>query len=146
MLGAMDGAPRLIGMLMYGAGLRLHEACSLRVKDLDFARGEIIVRHGKGGRDRLTMLPLTALDPLHEHLERVRRLHQRELAARRGYVALPDAFAFEVAGGRAQPGHGSGPSPPRAAIATRPPATGSVIICTTPSCSAPSSRPRTARD
>jgi integron integrase len=94
-LGAMDGAPRLIAMLMYGAGLRLHEACSLRVKDVDFARTEIIVRHGKGGRDRLTMLPRIALDPLHEHLERVRRLHQRELAARRGYVVLPDAFAFK---------------------------------------------------
>jgi len=92
-LSAMDGAPQLIALLLYGSGLRLHEACSLRVKDVDFSRGEILVRDGKGGRDRLTMLPRSLVQPLQEQLDRVQRLHRRELAANRGYVMLPGAFA-----------------------------------------------------
>jgi integron integrase len=92
-LSAMEGPPQLIVLLIYGSGLRLHEACSLRVKDVDFDRGLIVVRQGKGGRDRLTMLPNVVVKPLLEHLERAAQLHRRELAARRGYVALPDSFA-----------------------------------------------------
>jgi len=89
----MEGPPQLIALLIYGSGLRLHEACSLRVKDVDFARSLIVVRQGKGGRDRLTMLPTSIVEPLTAHLAKVEQLHRRELAARRGYVALPDSFA-----------------------------------------------------
>jgi len=89
----MEGPAQLIALLIYGSGLRLHEACSLRVKDVDFDRREIVVRQGKGGRDRLTMLPETLIPPLRAHLEKVQRLHRRELAALRGYVALPGSFA-----------------------------------------------------
>jgi len=92
-LSEMEGPPQLIALLIYGSGLRLHEACSLRVKDVDFDRGQIIVRQGKGGRDRLTMLPASLVGPLTAHLSRVEQLHRREIAANRGYVALPDSFA-----------------------------------------------------
>jgi integron integrase len=92
-LQSLEGAPRVIALLLYGSGLRLMEACTLRVKDIDFGRRELIVRHGKGGRDRLTMLADAAAIELDLHLERVQQLHRRELAANRGHVMLPDAFA-----------------------------------------------------
>jgi len=92
-LKAMHGTPRLVAQVLYGAGLRLSEACALRVKDVDLDRRELVVRHGKGGRDRLTMLPESLVEPLREHLERVRALHRRDLAAGRGQVMLPDAYA-----------------------------------------------------
>ena len=66
--------------LMYGAGLRLLECCRLRVKDIDFARGEIAVRDGKGRKDRRTVLPARLDEPLQVHLERVHRQHQADLA------------------------------------------------------------------
>ena len=91
-LGAMSGPSRLVAMILYGSGLRLMEAVSLRVKDLDLDRREIIVRHGKGGRDRLTMLPEVLVQPLGMQLAAVRRLHQADRAAGRGSVALPEAF------------------------------------------------------
>jgi integron integrase len=69
------------------------ECAQLRVKDLDFARGEIIVRQGRGQKDRRTMLPATLVAPLHQHLERVNRLHQNDLQSGAGSVALPDALA-----------------------------------------------------
>ena len=68
----LDGEPYLIGMLLYGSGLRVLEGLRLRVKDLDFARGETIVRDGKGRKDRVTMLPGTLCEPLQDHLRRVR--------------------------------------------------------------------------
>ena len=91
-LGAMAGASRLVAMILYGSGLRLMEAVSLRVKDIDLDRRELIVRHGKGGRDRLTMLPEALVESLAEQLARVRRLHQADRAAGRGSVAMPEAF------------------------------------------------------
>lgn len=91
-LDALDGVPRLAGHLMYGSGLRLMEAVSLRVKDVDLSAREIVVRGGKGGRDRLTMLSGAAASELAPHLERVRALHRRDLAAGRGYVMLPGAY------------------------------------------------------
>jgi integron integrase len=95
-LAVMSRTPRLVGQLLYGSGLRLMEACTLRVKDIDFARGEVIVRSGKGGRDRRTMLPRSVQGELAVHLERVRALHSRDLAAGAGYVVLPDAFGRKV--------------------------------------------------
>jgi integron integrase len=88
----LRGAPRMMAWLMYGAGLRLLECCRLRVKDVDFARGEIVVRDGKGRKDRRTVLPARLDEPLQVHLERVHRLHQADLAGGAGSVALPDAL------------------------------------------------------
>jgi integrase len=90
-LSAMEGPSHLIARLLYGSGLRVSEACALRMKDLDFDRREILVRAGKGDRDRLTMLPDALVAPLREQIERVRALHRRELAAGRGHVMLPGA-------------------------------------------------------
>jgi integron integrase len=92
----MSGVPRLITLLMYGSGLRLLEACSLRLKDVDLERHEILVRHGKGGRDRLTMLASTLNEELRAQRRLVADLHGREVAAGRGYVALPDALAAKL--------------------------------------------------
>ncbi len=91
-LEVMDGAPRLVAQVLYGAGLRLSEACSLRIKDVDLDRRELVVRQGKGGRDRLTMLPESLLEPLRRQMERVRALHRRDMAAGRGHVMLPTAM------------------------------------------------------
>jgi integron integrase len=89
----LRGVPWLMGTLMYGAGLRLLECARLRTKDLDFGRGELTVRDGKGRKDRLTLLPERVAEPLLAHLERVRRLHERDLLEGAGRVALPDALA-----------------------------------------------------
>lgn len=92
-LGELHGVPWLMASLMYGAGLRLLECARLRVKDIDFSRFEVTVRDGKGCKDRLTMLPVSLRDPLMAHLERVRRLHQRDLKRGLGSVELPTAIA-----------------------------------------------------
>jgi len=89
----MAGTPRLMALLLYGAGLRLMECCQLRVKDLDFDQNQIMVRSGKGGKDRCTMLPTSAREALRAHLEEVRRQHEADLAGGLGNVALPDALA-----------------------------------------------------
>ena len=91
-LARLHGAPWLMASLMYGCGLRLLECCRLRVKDIDFLRGEITVRDGKGSKDRVTMLPIRLAEPLRRHLECVGRLHQRDLSEGLGAVALPHAF------------------------------------------------------
>jgi len=78
--------------LLYGGGLRLLEALRLRVKDIDFARGEILIRDGKGAKDRVTMLPRRLHDPLRTHLVAVRALHEHECQAGRGTVWLPHAL------------------------------------------------------
>jgi len=89
----LRGVPWLMCSLMYGSGLRLLECCRLRVKDVDFHRAEILVRDGKGRKDRVTILPDRLVPVLRQHLERVERQHQRDLEGRAGYVALPDALA-----------------------------------------------------
>lgn len=93
LLSELSGTSRLVCMLMYGSGLRVSEAVSLRVKDLDFGRGEIRVRDAKGGRDRVTMLPDAVHEPLKEHLRRVRLQHERDLERGLGRVPLPGALA-----------------------------------------------------
>lgn len=92
LLSKLDGTYRLMGQLMYGSGLRLLECLRLRVKDLDFGRGEIVVREGKGNKDRRTLLPTAVRPPLRAHLDRVKLLHERDLAAGFGRVYLPDAL------------------------------------------------------
>jgi integron integrase len=77
---------------MYGAGLRLLECLRLRVKDIDLLRCEITVRDGKGGKDRMTLLPAKLTESIEAHLARVRRRHEADLAAGVGGVALPDAL------------------------------------------------------
>src|SRR5262249_17846392 len=89
----LDGVPRLVAGILYGAGLRLFEGTQLRVHDLDFARGEIVVRHGKGGKDRRTMLPAALKSELLQNLDRVCELHRRDLARGLGAVPLPEALA-----------------------------------------------------
>jgi integron integrase len=92
-LGKLDGVPWLMATLLYGAGLRLLECCRLRVKDLDFERREIVVRSGKGDRDRITVLPAAASEPLREHLERRRKRHLVDVATGGGRTSLPHAIA-----------------------------------------------------
>lgn len=88
----LDGTYKLIAQLLYGSGLRLLESLRLRVKDLDFIRNELIVREGKGNKDRITMLPELLKPALIDHLEKVRRLHEKDLAFGFGAVYLPDAL------------------------------------------------------
>lgn len=92
-LARLTGTHWLIASLLYGAGLRLMEAVRLRVKDVEFSRHEIIVREGKGAKDRVTMLPESAVEPLRRHLARVKALHAQDLAAGFGEVYLPFALA-----------------------------------------------------
>ena len=92
-LSHLQGIPRLIALLMYGGGLRLREAMTLRVKDIDFERSEITIRSGKGGKDRRTTLPRSLIADLERHLARVRQQHDGDLAAGAGFVAMPNALA-----------------------------------------------------
>ena len=89
---SLRGLYRLVGILLYGSGLRLTECLGLRVKDIDLGRGELIVRRGKGGKDRVTVIPAVARDPLRDQLERVGDLHLRDLAAGAGWVELPEGL------------------------------------------------------
>ena len=88
----LDGVSRLVAELLYGGGLRLLECLTLRVKDLEFSRREILVRQGKGAKDRVTMLPERAVPALHEHLAKVKRLHERDLRSGLGRAPLPGAI------------------------------------------------------
>lgn len=92
-LARMDGRPWLLASLLYGAGLRLMEALRLRVKDVDFDRGEITVRDGKGGKDRHTVLPRSLVAPLRREVERAHLLHRADLLAGFGEAWLPFALA-----------------------------------------------------
>jgi integron integrase len=83
--------------LLYGSGLRLMECLRLRVKDLDLDQCQILVREGKGAKDRVTMLPELLVAPLQAHLLRVKALHEQDLAAGKGEVALPDALEQKYA-------------------------------------------------
>ena len=93
LLAVLDGTKWLVASLLYSTGMRLLEGLRLRVKDVDFERGEITVRDGKGAKDRRTMLSERLLEPLRTHLAKVRALHEQDLAAGFGEVYLPFALA-----------------------------------------------------
>jgi len=95
-LAVLEGTPRLVALLLYGSGLRLLEALELRVKDVDAERREIRLRRGKGGVDRVTVLPEAARGLLAEHLMGVKVLHDRDLGAGAGAVELPGALARKL--------------------------------------------------
>jgi integron integrase len=89
----LESTPRLMAGLLYGSGLRLMECVRLRVKDIDFGYARITVRDGKGGKDRVTMLPVNLAERLEEHLGRVRAQHEHDLREGAGSVYLPHALA-----------------------------------------------------
>ena len=93
LLGAMRGTKWLMASLLYGAGLRLRECLKLQVKDIDFEYRQILVRNGKGAKDRVTVLPAALVEPLKAHLVRCKELHQRDIASGHGDVELPRALA-----------------------------------------------------
>lgn len=88
----MSGVTAMMASLLYGAGLRLLECARLRIKDVDFGSGQLIVRSGKGNRDRVTLLPARLRAPLRVHLDEVRRVHRADLKDGAGYVELPGAL------------------------------------------------------
>jgi integron integrase len=91
-LAQMRGTYSLMAQLLYGSGVRLMECVRLRVKDLDFAQQQLIVRDGKGEKDRVTMLPRHLVTPLQDHLRIVRRTHEEDLARGCGVVYVPYAL------------------------------------------------------
>jgi integron integrase len=95
LLGQMKGVEHLCASLLYGAGLRLLEALQLRIKDVDLGGQQVIVRDGKGRKDRATLLPATLQPALRLHLDRVREQHAADVRAGAGYVQLPDALRFK---------------------------------------------------
>ena len=98
LLGELTGLHWLMGSLLYGTGMRLMECVRLRAKDVDFERQEILVRQGKGAKDRCTMLPRSLAEPLQAQLAEAARIHQRDLAAGFGRVWMPDALARKFPG------------------------------------------------
>lgn len=91
-LAQVEGVPSLVAGLLYGAGLRLRECLGLRVKDVDLARREITIRQGKGGKDRMTMLPEQLVTSLAQHLSRVKARHEADLRDGLGRAPLPYAL------------------------------------------------------
>jgi integron integrase len=92
-LANLSGTRWLMVSLLYGAGLRLNECLSLRVKDLDLSGAKLMVRQGKGNKDRVTLLTRSLIGPLREHVERVRAMHVADLARGLGEAPLPQALA-----------------------------------------------------
>jgi integron integrase len=93
LLGELHGIHWLMGSLLYGTGMRLMECVRLRVKDVDFEQGEIVIRQGKGGKDRRTVLPRSLHQALQAQLAEASRMHERDKAAGFGHVWMPDALA-----------------------------------------------------
>lgn len=100
LLSHLSGVYRLVGWLLYGGGLRLMEGLTLRIKDLDLERREILIRRGKGEKDRVTVLSAALVSPLQGHLDRVRARHDADLVDGAGWVELPGALdrKYPVAG------------------------------------------------
>jgi integron integrase len=98
----MNGSVGLVCALLYGTGVRLIEGLRIRVKDIEFSRREILVRDGKGGKDRVTVLPENLIAPLQEQMAKSRALHQRDLSQGFGAVWLPGALHAKYPGAPAQ--------------------------------------------
>ena len=98
-IGNLNGQKKLIAKLLYGTGMRLNEAISLRVLDIDFDQNEIIVRHGKGDKDRHVMIPQKLVSELRAHIEKVKELHNKDLADGWGAVSMPGALAGKYPAG-----------------------------------------------
>ena len=92
LLQRLSGSHQLVAHLLYGSGLRLMEALRLRVKDIDFAQRHLVVRAGKGDKDRITILPDILHEPLQQQLKKVKALHEQDLTNGYGQVYLPDAL------------------------------------------------------
>jgi len=99
-----DDEHGLMARLLYGTGMRLMECVRLRVKDIDFGYGEIMVRDGKGAKDRVTMLPQSLHEPLKKQLINVRRLHEQDLRMGFGRVYLPGALSVKYPNADQEPG------------------------------------------
>jgi integron integrase len=93
LLGSLEGIPQLVASLLYGSGLRLMEALSLRIQDLDFSRHQVLVRDGKGQKDRVTMLPAGLVRPLQLHLVLVAEQHRLDQKEPQVLTPLPDSLA-----------------------------------------------------
>ena len=98
LFGHLTGVPRLMAGLLYGSGLRLRECLRLRVKDIDFGYRQITVHDTKGAKDRVTLLPQPLIEALQVHIQKVRKLHEKDLANGYGSVALPGALARKYPG------------------------------------------------
>ena len=101
-LSEMSSVTRLMASLLYGSGMRLLECCQLRVKDLDLSTRELVVREGKGKKDRRTMVPNALVPALTAHLRAMRVQHERDVRAGAGFVALPGALARKLGNGAAR--------------------------------------------
>lgn len=97
LLQELSGTTGLLASLLYGTGMRLMEGLRLRVKDIDFERREIIIREGKGNKDRVTVLPENLIEPLRQRLRKTQQLHQTDLDAGYGEVHLPQALQAKYA-------------------------------------------------
>jgi len=140
-LGELRGTHRLIGMLLYGSGLRLLECLTLRIKDLDLDRGEIRLRRGKGAKDRVTVLAEVLRRPLWDHLLRMKALHDRDLADGGGWVEMPGGLEHSTPT-PAGPGPGSGSFRRVAGTQSEPAADAGAIISTSRRCNGRCRRPR----
>jgi integron integrase len=136
----LSGDKRLVAALLYGTGLRLAECLALRVQDIDFGGHEILVRDGKGSKDRVTMLPQSLVSALRRHLDAVQLLHDRDLGDGWGRVQMPDALDRKYPGA-ARECAGSGSSRRRSDGATTRRVSRGAITRTSPSSRKPSSRP-----
>jgi integron integrase len=103
-LAILDGRNRLPAALLYGTGMRLMECIRLRVKDVDFACNSIVVRGGKGGKDRRVLMPQRLIEPLREQLERTLAIHRNDIAAGVGATWLPHALARKYPAAPREPG------------------------------------------
>lgn len=92
LLAELEGTPKLVATLLYGTGMRLLECLCLRTQDLDFDAGQIMIRRGKGAKDRPAILPVVTRPSLEEHLHGVFRQHQQDLRDQKGWVEVPDAL------------------------------------------------------
>ncbi|WP_226426981.1 integron integrase [Xanthomonas sp. MWU16_30325] len=103
-LAQMEGRHALMAALLYGTGMRLMECVRLRIKDVDVARNEIVVRDGKGGKDRRTLLPQSLRDALQLQLDEAKRVHARDLQVGAGEVWLPHALLRKYPNAAREPG------------------------------------------